>query len=127
MAMQVAIDVSQRLVIFTFSGELVDEDLLAVYPPVRSYPGFDPSFSEILDFTAVTATSVSISAIQVASRRESNFNPSSMHVIIAPQDPLFGLARMSQVFAENTRPNVAVVRTIEEARKVLTLKNKGSN
>lgn len=127
MAVQVAIDVGQRLVISTFSGELVDGDLFAVYPLVGSLPGFDPSFSEILDFTAVNSTSVSTSAIQVTSRRESNFNPSSTHVIIAPDDHLFGLARMSQVFAESARPNVVVVRTLEEAHKVLAPRNKDSN
>src|SRR5439155_7364841 len=55
------------------------------------------------------------------SQRPSIYNPTSMHVIIAPQDFMFGLARMCQVLAEKTKPNVVVVRTIEEAYKFLKL------
>jgi hypothetical protein len=124
---QVTIDVSRRLVISTFSGELTDADLLSIYSLVRALPGFDPSFSEILDFSAVSVANVSTPAIQAASHRESNFNPTSIHVIIAPQDHLFGLARMSQVFAEKTRPNAVVVRTIAEAREFLARERIGSD
>jgi len=42
-----------------------------------------------------------------------------MHVIIAPQDHIFGLFRMGEVFAQKTKPNVVVVRTVNEARKFL--------
>jgi hypothetical protein len=127
MSVRVTIDVSQRLVISTFSGELTDADLLSVYFLVRALPGLDPSFSEILDFSGITVATVSTSAIQEAARRPSNFNPASIHVIIAPQDHLFGLARMSQVFAEKTRPNVVVVRTISEAREFLTREKSASD
>jgi hypothetical protein len=119
MSVRATIDVSQRLVISTFSGELTDADILSIYSLVRSLPGFDPSFSEILDFSGITVAAVSTTAIQEASQRPSNFHPTSIHVIIAPQDHLFGLARMSQVFAEKTRPNAVVVRTLDEAREFL--------
>jgi len=114
---QVTIDVSQGLVICTFSGELIDADLLGLASLLRSHPDLDPNFSEILDFSGITASSVSTSGVQEAAWRPSNFNPASMHVIIAPQDVIFGLARMSQVFAEKSRPNTAVVRTMDEARE----------
>jgi hypothetical protein len=116
---RVTIDVSQRLVICTFSDELTDADILGLAPLVRSHPDLDPSFSAIMDFSGVTASSVSTSAIEKAARRPGNFNPTSMHVVIAPQDHIFGLARMSQVFAEKTRPNSAVVRTMEEAHEFI--------
>ena len=41
----------------------------------------------------------------------------SRHAVIAPHDLTFGIARMYQMLAEDTRPNVAVVRSMEEARK----------
>lgn len=44
-----------------------------------------------------------------------------MHVVGAPNDLILGLARMAQVFAEKTKPNAAVVRTLDEARQVLRL------
>jgi hypothetical protein len=114
---QVTIDVSQGLVICTFSSELDDAALLGLVSLIRRQPDFDPGFSEILDFSGVTAVTVSTPAIEQAARRPGNFNPTSMHVVIAPQDLIFGLGRMAQVFAEKTRPNTAVVRTMDEGRE----------
>lgn len=124
---QVTIDVSQRLVISTFSGEISDAEILGVRSLIRSHPDFDPNFSEILDFSAVTAASISASAVQEASQRASNFNLTATHVVIAPQDLIFGLARMAEVFAQKSRPNGVVVRSMEEARKILRLEKPGSD
>jgi hypothetical protein len=122
---QVTINVSQRVVISTFFGDLTDADLASFASLIGSHPDFDPSFSEILDFSGVTAASVSTSVVQEVSRRVSNFNLTSMHVVIAANDLIFGLARMSQVFAEKTKPNAVVVRTLDEARQVLRLERTG--
>ena len=127
MGVQVTIEVSQRLVLWTFSGELTDADTVGAGSLIRSHPDFDPNFSEIIDCSAVTGVSVSTSAVEQVSRRESHFNLASLHVIIAPQDVIFGLARMAQVFAEKTKPNVVVVRSMEEAREYLRLHRTGSD
>jgi hypothetical protein len=42
-----------------------------------------------------------------------------MHVVVAPHDHIFALARMGQVFAEQITPNIIVVRTMAEALKAL--------
>ncbi len=88
---------------------------------IRSHPEFDPSFSEIVDLSKVSTGHVSTHAIRVLSRRESIFSPTSMHVAIAPQPVIFGLVRMFQALASQTRPNVVVVRTMDDARKALGL------
>ncbi len=111
--------------IHTFSGELRDDDISDLPARVRSHPDFDPSFSELLDFSGITAGTVSTAAMDAVARSKSSFSPTSLHVLIAPQDHIFGLARMAQVFAGKTRPNSAVVRTMEEARKVLGLEKTG--
>jgi hypothetical protein len=121
MAVQLTIEVEQRAVICTFTGEVTDADLLSVHSLIHSHPDFDPDFSEILDFSCVTSANLSTPVIQQASQRPSNFKLSSKHVVIAPQDFMFGLARMAQVFAESTHPNAVVVRSVAEARKFLGL------
>jgi len=118
-SVRLTIDVPQRLVVSTFTGESDDAELMSHISSIRSHPDFDPNFSEIVDFSGVTAGKISTSAVEELSRRASIFSPTSMHLIVAPQDFMFGLARMSQVFAEKTKPNVMVVRTVEEARKFL--------
>jgi hypothetical protein len=118
---QLTIDVNQRLVVHIFSGELSDADILELPSIVRSHPDFDPSFSEILDFSGITAGTVSTNGLVSLARRESSFSPTSIHVVIAPQDHIFGLARMAEVLAGRTRPQVVVVRTMDEARRILGL------
>jgi hypothetical protein len=122
---QVAIDVNQRLVVSTFSGEIHDAEFLQVSSLIRSHPDFDPNFSEILDFSGVTAGALSTRVIQELAQGKSIYSPTSMHLVIAPQDHLYGLGRMAQVFAQQTKPNVMVVRTIDEARKFLGLETTG--
>lgn len=125
MAVQLTIDVKRRLIVSTFSGEINDAEVLSVASLMRSHPDFDPSFSEIADFSGVTAGTLSSSAVRELSQRESILSPTSMHVALAPQGHIFGVFRMAQVLAEQTRPNTAVVRTIEEARKFLGFEKTG--
>ena len=117
---RLTIDVEQRLVVSTFFGEIGDAEILDHSSSIRSHPDFDPSFSELLDFSGITGGSpIATSTIQELAQRESIFNPASLHVIVAPQDFIFGLARMAEVFGQKTKPNLVVVRTVEEARKIL--------
>lgn len=125
MGAQLTIDVKQRLVIHTFSGVLSDEDVSDLPSKVRAHPDFDPTFSELLDFSGITGGTLSTAAIAAAAQRKTSFIPTARRVIIASQDHLFGLARMGQAFAERTRPAVSVVRTMAEARKLLGIEQAG--
>lgn len=125
MSVRLTIDVKQRLVVSTYFGEVNEAEILGHISRIHSHPDFDPSFAELLDFSGVTGGRVSPSIVQAVARRASVFNPTSMHVIIAPRDVVFGLARMSAVYAEETRPNFVVVRTIDEAHKLLRLEKTG--
>ena len=121
MSAQFAIDVKQRLVVSTFVGENSEEEIIGLASRIRADPDFDPSFSEVIDCSAVSVTRISTAFIKELSRRPNIFNSTSMHVIVAPQDHIFGLARMGQAFAEQTIPNIVVVRTMDEAYNVLKL------
>jgi len=121
LSVEYAIDTSQKVVIVRFSGEIGDTDLMNIGPATKSHPLFDPSFSEIVDFSAVTGGNVSTGALQALARHESIYDRASKHVVIAPQPHVFGLSRMFQVYAEATRPNTMVVHSLDEARKRLGL------
>lgn len=79
MGVQLRVEVDEKVVITTFTGEITDEDILGVRSLIRSHPDFDASFSEILNFSGVAVASISTSAIELASRRASNFNRTSIH------------------------------------------------
>jgi len=109
------------MVLVTFRGEISDADLMNIGPTTKLNPLFEPNFSEIVDFSAVTGGNVSTAALRALAQHESIYSHASKHVVIAPQAHVFGLSRMFQVFAEATRPNTVVVRTLEEARQYLGL------
>jgi len=118
-AVRLTIDVDRRLFVATYDGEINDGEILGLASMVRSHPDFDQSFSITWDFSGVTGGTISTAAMQELSRRESILSPTSIHVIVAPQDHIFGLFRMGQVLAEQTKPKVVVVRTSQEARNFL--------
>jgi hypothetical protein len=43
----------------------------------------------------------------------------SMLVIVAPKNVVYGLSRMFSTYSEQTRPNLGVVRTMDEAFSLL--------
>ena len=119
--MQFTIDAAQQVVIVTFAGEISDADLMGIGSGTKAHPQFDPSFSEIVDFSGVTGGDVSTSAIQRLARQKSIFKLASKRVVIAPQPHLYGLTRMFEVYAEQTKPNIKLVHTFDEAREFLGL------
>ena len=126
MGTQFTIDVKQRLVLSTFFGESTEEEIIDMASRIRSHPDFDPSFSEIVDCSAASGAGISTAAIERISRRKNIFDRTSLHVIVAPKDHVFGLVRMAQTMAEQMVPNVAVVRTMEEARKIIAAAKSGT-
>ena len=124
MGAQFTVDVSRRLVLVAFEGDTPLAEIKGLDSLIRAHPDFDPDFSEIIDASGVAAkVTISAADIREIARRKTIFSPTSMTVIIAPRDYIFGLARMGQIFAENTNPNIAVVRSMEEA--VALLSNRG--
>ena len=121
LSVQYTIDVSERVVIVTFAGEIDDADLREIGPATKLNPFFDPNFSEIIDFSAVTGGDVSVGGLQALGRQMSIYNRVAKHVVIAPQPHVFGLTRMFQAYAEGSRPNTIVVHTLDQARECLGL------
>jgi len=111
------IDVKNRIVYSSFHGMLSDTDLLAHRDVLKNHPDFNSKFSEIVDFSEVTELKVTVGFINTMAKSSSLYSPASRHVVIAPHDLTFGIARMYQMLAEDTRPNVAVVRSMAEARR----------
>jgi hypothetical protein len=122
MSSLVKIDVEKRLVYSALSGDTDDQEFLQQRSIVKSPPDFDPSFSEIVDFTGVTGGEISKAAIMNQAERETIYQPTSKHVVVCPMDLCFGLARMSQVYAEHSRANFTVVRSTSDAYVQLGLK-----
>lgn len=113
----VKVDVKNGIVYSSFEGALNDNDILAHRHVLKSHPDFNPQFSEIVDFTEVKQLKVTVQLINSMAKGDSLYSPESKHAVIAPHDLTYGVARLYQMLAQDTRPNVAVVRSMTEARK----------
>jgi len=125
MGIQLEVDTKRKLVITHFVGDCQAAEFLGISELIRSHQDFDPSFSEVVDFSGVTAGDLPSAALQEHVKRESIFSHTSMHIVIAPQPYIFGLARMAQVYAEKTRPHFAVVKSMKEAYEALGQRGSG--
>ena len=83
--------------------------ILSSRPPCRG----------IIDFSGATTFDVSNETIRRLANLPPVFGGTSPGIIVASQDILFGMARMFSILGERTRPNMQVVRTIEEAYEIL--------
>src|SRR5437588_855142 len=94
MPAHVKIDVKNRIVYSSFYGMLSDTDLLAHRDVLKNHPDFNSKFSEIVDFSEVTELKVTVGFINTMAKSSSLYSPASRHVVIAPHDLTFGIARM---------------------------------
>ena len=73
----------------------------------------------VYDFTDVTSVSLPTTQVDSLAHQRPILAPEVKQVILAPQDFLYGLARMFQAMAAETRPNVQVARNWVEAHHLL--------
>lgn len=116
MPASVKVDAKNRIIYSSFEGKLNDSDLLAHREVLKDHPDFDAEFSEILDFSNVTELRVTVGFINSLAKSSSLYSPQSKHAVVAPHDITFGVARLYQMLTQDTRPNLAVVRSMAEAR-----------
>src|SRR6185312_10488957 len=104
MPVDLTIDERTGIVYSTFRGKIETAELVNHIAALKAHPCFRPDYNELVDVSGVTA-----------------FDASSIRVLVAPADLLFGLARMFQGFGGETRPNLIVVRSLAEAYRTLGL------
>jgi len=118
------IDPHRKVVYSTFYGRITDDELLGHRKAIATDPDFNPSFTDIVDFSAVTDVAISEKGVAAQAAKPSLFSSSVMHIIVAPADVMFQLGGKFKEFAQSTRPNVFIVRTRAEAYQLLSSKPK---
>ena len=116
------INPQKKLVYSTFFGVVTDQELLEHSKTIAEHPNFRPEFNEIADLTMVTELRVTPVALQELASRDSVFQNSVKHVIVAPKDFSFKKAEQFRQMAESSRPGLKVARTAAEAYEILGLK-----
>lgn len=116
-------DSISRILRCRFAGRITDEDLKGYYRLIERYDAQIAPHGGILDMSGVTAFDVSPQTIrELASLPPAMADASRPRCIVATSPEIFGMARMFELHGENTRPNLHVVRTQNEAWAILAVR-----
>ena len=108
---------AESILRITLSGDITDFAVMEIWSKGRGIVESFPSCKSIVDLSGLTHFNVSTSTITKLARSHSPDLPA--RVFVAATDVVYGSTRMFQVLSENTRKNVHVVRTLDEAYKLL--------
>lgn len=120
----VEFDSTHRILRARFIGLVTDDDLRDVYRfgqenVTRLHP-----LSGITDFSDATGVAFSAQTMRELARMKPIMPEASRLVVfVAPTPELFGMARMFELQGADCRPNLQVVRTAEEAYRLLNVQN----
>lgn len=119
MAIRLEVDFANRIVRISVDGVFTDRTLLDGYLALRNaVMHYDPCAC-IVDYTGVTYAPISAETVRWVANKAPAVPLECIHVNIAPQDVVYGLARIFQTLSSETRPNLRVVHTMEEALKLI--------
>jgi hypothetical protein len=125
MPLTIEINTTARTVHSKFTGAINESEVHAVVEHLAQRPDFDPTFSHIIDFSAVSSASVSTNFIRVLAQEKPLFDREARQIVVAPQAHMFALARMAQILRERQLPNIQVVRSLHEACAILGIERPG--
>jgi hypothetical protein len=108
---------AENVLRLTLTGEMTDQAVLELWTKGLPIASSRAHASSIVDLSGVTRFNVSRRAIETLAKRQGPDLPS--RIFIAPNDVLYGTARMFQMLSETTRKNVHVVRTAQDAYNLL--------
>jgi hypothetical protein len=115
----VEFDAKNNILRGTLQGPITGAILLDLYAKAAEYIESHPPCRGILDFSGVTDFEVSSDAIRAVAAAKPILPAGYMRVLVIPQIYIYGLARMFQILGEKTRPELQVVRTLNEAYRML--------
>jgi len=109
------IDKERRLVMTTVFGVVTLADGLAHQEKLRKDPDFDPSFSQLMDFSHAAKIELTAEDVRTLAQ-QSIFSPDSRRAILVSGDLAFGLARMFEALRESFgEQGIRVFRNLDEA------------
>jgi hypothetical protein len=109
------IDKERRLVLSSGAGTFTLADALGHQEKLAGDPDFDPSFSQLMDFSHITGFDIDADGVRRLAQR-SIFSPHSRRAIIMKSEAAYGLARMFEILREAAGEHgIHVFRNLDEA------------
>jgi hypothetical protein len=113
-------DSANRILRCRFEGLVNQAAISEFYRQIPIYDAATKPRAGINDFSQITSVDITSQTIaKLASLPPAFADESRPRVNVAPRDHVYGLLRMFQAMGEGTRPNLYVVRSLEEAYAIL--------
>jgi len=109
------VDASNRLVHTTFSGVVEHRDPIENMLKLRVDPDFDPSFSELVEFTEDCQIRLNATHFRYLSQLDPFFSSSKRALVVGSRQSVYGSARMFQLLSHEHR-RVKIFASMDEAR-----------
>jgi hypothetical protein len=123
MPYQIVYDSTNRILRARFEGRVTDDELTEVHRLGQALAARIDSHAGIADFSDVTTVAFSPKTIsKLATSTPILRDPSRPVVFVAPTPDAFMMVWMFELRGAETRPNLHVVRTLEEAYEVLDVR-----
>lgn len=111
----VAFEAASKVLRVSMDGIVTEQTLVELSAEVRRV--FESQTPDVLlvDLSGVTGFEISNEVVRLIARAPSPLPEEIVRVIVAPQGHIYGITRMFQCYADGNRPNVYVVKSLEEA------------
>jgi hypothetical protein len=109
-------------IVFVMSGVIDDAEFTESAEELREILNDNRDLDELVDLTAVEQFAVTPATLRSVSANPPLFSPRSVQILVAPDRTTFWLLRMYQILTETKRPNLMVVRTMDQAEELLKVK-----
>ena len=123
MGFVVEFDAENNVLRGTLDGRVTDAILFDCYTVAAGYAASHPQCRGIWNFSDVTEFEASSHAMRQVEERPPIIQAGYMRVIVASQDVPFGMMRMLQILSDKSRPELHVVRTLDEAYRLLLVES----
>lgn len=114
MAISYEIDKERRIVLCTASDVCTAQDALSLHEQIQSDPAFDPSFSQLMDFTPAVQGDIAANEVRTLAG-SGPFSLASRRAFVTNSLLGFGFSRMFQLVSGSRGQRVRVFRDRDEA------------
>lgn len=112
-------DDQHRILLAIAYGHIDADQFRRLYFDIQSRRDETNPITAILDLTGVTSFNISSKVLRELALHAPIISDPTLRVVVAPTDYLFGMARMFQIIGSETRKQLKIVRTLNEALTLL--------
>jgi hypothetical protein len=111
-----------RILLVIVHGSVGENEFRELYFDIRTRKEEEQALTGILDLTGVTVFDIDSQIIRELASYPPNIVDPILRAVVAPTDLLFGMSRMFQIIGSETREQLHIVRTLDEALTLLNAK-----